>query len=338
MNILVTGGAGYIGSKLVHQLLRDGYHVDVVDNLRYGYEPVVAYLDHPNLTFVNMDVALKSNQKLFKLQSYDVIIPLAALVGMPLCDKYPERAKDINVGQIEWIVDTLNDLALEPLIIYPNTNSGYGSTSGTEPCTEETPMNPISVYGKTKCDAENYIADNYNNYCIFRLATVFGCSPRPRLDLLVNDLAFKIYHDTQISLYEGGFMRNFVHIDDVVKGFMWAIQNYEFHGDVRISDYGLPENESAVYNLGNDNANMSKLDLAQTICRVYKKDFYKLIKSDITTKDPDQRNYIVSSKKLNKAGFEATESILEGLRDLRSLFELLPKNSQTLNRYNNNIC
>lgn len=294
-HVLITGGAGYLGSVLSERLLQAGHRVTVLDNLMFGQTPLFHLCANPNFEFVFGDVR---DQKLVesKLKTADVIIPLAALVGAPLCDRDPLGAQSINCDAIRM----LNRLrSRQQLVVYPTTNSGYGTKTGDVHCTEDTPLEPISHYGRTKCDAESDLL-NSPNAITLRLATVFGLSPRMRLDLLVNHFTYAAVTDGYIVIFEKHFKRNFIHIRDVADCFLHCIQN---SGAMT----------GRCYNAGLDAANISKEELALAI-KKHVPNFY--IHFGEIGEDPDKRNYIVSNQRLRAAGFEAKRSLDEGIREL----------------------
>jgi len=301
LKILINGGAGYIGSVLIGHLLRAGHHVTVLDNLIFGQRSLFGYCSNPNFEFVFGDVRNADTVRPL-VSKADAVIHLAAVVGAPACDRDVEYATTLNFGSVE----TLSKLvSKDQKVIYPCTNSGYGTQSGDVFCTEETPLEPISVYGKTKADAEKLLLDT-GNAVAFRLATVFGVSPRMRVDLLVNDFTYKAYKDGYLVLYESHFQRNFLGIEDVARGMLFALENYD-----RIK--GEP------YNLGLDSANINKLQLAEKI----KEHVPKLyIHEAAVGTDPDKRNYVVSNDKLRKAGFEATMTLDEGIAGLLKAYKM----------------
>ena len=301
MKILINGGAGYIGSVLIGHLLRAGHSVTVLDNLIFGQRSLFGYCSNPNFEFVFGDVRNSDTVRPLVAKA-DAVIHLAAVVGAPACDRDVEYATTLNFGSVE----TLSKLvSKDQKVIYPCTNSGYGTQSGDVFCTEETPLEPISVYGRTKADAEKLLLDT-GNAVAFRLATVFGVSPRMRVDLLVNDFTYKAYKDGYLVLYESHFQRNFLGIEDVARGMMFALDNYD-----RIK--GEP------YNLGLDSANINKLQLAEKI----KEHVPKLyIHEAAVGTDPDKRNYVVSNEKLRKAGFEATMTLDEGIAGLLKAYKM----------------
>jgi len=280
MNILVTGGAGYIGSELVQYLLDDGHKVVVYDNLMYDVTSLLRYTFHPNFNFVKGDVRNLENLARY-IKKADVIIPLAALVGFPLCRDNPRDAKEINYDANQWIADNKSK---NQMVVYPCTNSGYGSKSDGI-CTEESPLNPLTLYGVTKVDAEKAYK-NVENHVTFRLATVFGPSSRMRTDLLVNNFVLKALRDRIIVLYECEFMRNYIHIHDVCEAYKFVIDNWD-------------SCKNQTYNVGNDAINMNKLQLTQKISQHIP---LEIIKAEFTS-DPDTRDYIVSSEKIYKKGF-----------------------------------
>lgn len=301
MKILVTGGAGYIGSLLCHYLLLEKHKVTVVDNFLYSKSSLNAYFNSDNFDVVSLDVRDPDIIKLIK--KHDIIIPLAALVGAPLCDYKKLETNEVNFFSIKQIIDNLSK---DQIVIYPTTNSGYGIGLGEKYCTEETPLNPISLYGKTKTDAENYVSQHLNS-SRFRLATVFGCSPRMRLDLLVNDFVFKAVKDKYIVLFEAHFRRNFIHIRDVCEAIMMCINNFDrFKGET--------------FNLGLSSANLSKLELCKKI-KLQLPNFE--ISLNEISKDIDKRDYIVSNEKIEKIGFQPKFSLDYGIKELIKYFNFL---------------
>lgn len=316
LNILVTGGAGYVGSVLVQNLL-DAQLVDkvyVIDNLLYKQESFLhffKYFKNNNYEFIYGDV--RDSALLEKYcAKVDVIIPLAAIVGFPACDKDKLLSSQVNYEHVKKISEIASE---DQLIIYPNTNSGYGVGNADEFCTEETPLNPISHYGRTKCDAEKAVLDSQKGLSL-RLATVFGASARMRIDLLVNDFVYKACVDKCIVLFEHTFKRNFIHVSDVAGAFVHFIrENYFSHG------YGRGE----AFNVGLSSANLTKLQLCEKIKN-------RLPNFEIKTaefaSDPDKRDYIVSNKKLESLGWTAHSSIEDGIEELISLYSAL-KNINT---------
>ena len=300
MKILITGGAGYIGSELTKYLLSE-HEVYNVDNLMYDKTSLARYVGHKNFNFEKLDVRNTNALKKY-MDKCDIIIPLAALVGFPLCDERPLEAVQTNFEVNKWIAENKSD---SQLIIYPCTNSGYGSSEDGTIITEEFPLNPISLYGKTKVDAEE-VYRNTENCCTFRLATVYGPSSRIRTDLLVNNFVLRAIKDKLIVLYECEFMRNYVHIWDICRSFKHAIDNWS-------------QFKNETFNVGNDEINMNKLQLAQTIQKQLP---LELIKAEFTT-DPDKRNYIVSSQKIYNTGFECHYDLEEGIRQMIDLYAMI---------------
>jgi nucleoside-diphosphate-sugar epimerase len=295
LHTLVTGGAGYLGSTLCQHLLDSGYRVTVVDNLLYNQNSLFHLCANPNFEFVRGDSRQESLIRPL-LRDVDVIIPLAAIVGATACDRDPWSATSINLDAIRMI-NTLR--SPQQLMIYPTTNSGYGTKTGDTYCTEETPLEPISLYGRTKTDAEAIVLDSPNSLTL-RLATVFGMSPRMRLDLLVNHFVYAAVTDGYIVIFEKDFKRNYIHVRDIADCFIHCIE----HADNMV---GRP------YNAGLDDANLSKDELAQKV-KEYVPNFY--IHYAAIGSDPDQRNYIVSNQRLREAGFEAKRSLDEGIKEL----------------------
>ena len=304
--ILVTGGAGYIGSVLVPELLSKGYHVTVLDSFIYKQTSLAGISREKNLDLVFGDVRDTGLMKKH-LSKSDVVIPLAAIVGAPACDKDPFQAESINKNAILWM---LKELSNNQRIIMPTTNSAYGSGDKDNFCDENSPLNPLSLYAKDKVIVEKELM-NHVNATSFRLATVFGISPRMRLDLLVNNFAFRAVTDGFIVIFEGHFKRNYIHISDVVQAFMLSIEN--------------PQNFTGqIFNVGLSSANISKLELCEKIKKIVPKFTY--LESELG-KDPDQRNYIVSNEKIEKVGFNPVMQLDDGLKEL---VKMLPMYNQKL--------
>jgi nucleoside-diphosphate-sugar epimerase len=304
--VLVTGGAGYLGSVLVGHLLQRGHRVMVVDNLLYGVASLLSYCAHPGFDFDLGDV--RDEALMHRLVgAHDVIIPLAAIVGMKACQRDPLMAESVNLNAIAM----LNRLRSPgQMIIMPCTNSGYGTQSGDIYCTEETPLEPISLYGVTKVKAEAELMSRPNSVSL-RLATVFGPSPRMRLDLLVNDFVYRAVGDGFLVIYEPHFKRNYVHIEDVADCFCYCIDHFESMKD-------------QVYNFGLNDANLSKAELAAKI-KEYVPSLY--VHYAEVGSDPDRRNYIVSNDKINRHGCAATRSLDQGIQQLLKAYRMLPRPS-----------
>jgi nucleoside-diphosphate-sugar epimerase len=283
-------------------LLDEGFTVTAVDNLSFGGGGLFNLVGRPGFDFQRADVR-DARAMSDLVAGADIVIPLAALVGAPACDRDPDTARAVNIEAIRALVGLLHP---NQLVIYPTTNSGYGTQSGDAYCTEETPMDPISLYGTTKVEAENALLET-GAAVTLRLATVFGMSPRPRIDLLVNHFTYAAVTDGYLVIFEKDFKRNFVHIRDVADGFLFAIQN-----GARMK--GRP------YNLGLDSANMSKATLAQKI-QAHVPNFY--VHYAEVGSDPDKRNYIVSSQRLREAGFEAKYSLDQGIEELITGYRLM---------------
>ena len=294
-NILVTGGAGYIGSTLVPALLNKKHKVTVIDNFMYDQISLATSIRDKNFEIILGDVRDESLMK--KLVSKaDIIIPLAAIVGAPACDKDPVTAQSINKDSILWL---LKQLSKSQQIIMPTTNSAYGSGGKNNFCDENSPLNPLSLYARDKVVVEKSLLEHENSTS-FRLATVFGISPRMRLDLLVNNFTLRAITDGFVIVFEGHFKRNYIHILDVVQAFNLAIEKKDqFKGEI--------------FNVGLSQANISKIELCQEIKKIVP-DF--LFLEAPLGKDPDQRNYIVSNKKIEALGFSPAVSLQEGLNEL----------------------
>lgn len=314
MRILLTGCAGYLGSTLCQNLLRAGFDVIGLDRLMFNNSrALLGLLGHPKFEFFEVDVREKELVKHF-VRSCDAIIPLAALVGAPICERNPKEAREVNYEVVRDIVGVASP---RQTILFPNTNSGYGQTTGDEEVTEEWPLVPISVYGITKCEAEKVVLDHPRGIS-FRLATVFGTSPRMRFDLLVNDWTERLCYwkvayggaegliPCAFSVYEPNFHRNFVHVRDVARAFTFAAAE------------GIRE---GAYNLGLPTANLSKMELAHLICD--RLDVTRQAVAIGPGKDPDRRNYIVSNKKILQAGFRFNFDLGPGVSEVAQLCSLL---------------
>jgi nucleoside-diphosphate-sugar epimerase len=300
--ILITGGAGYIGSVLSEELLKQHNSVTIIDKQMYNKTSLLPCVKYGNkFNFIRNDVR---NETLLKdlVSKHDIIIPLAALVGAPLCDKNPIDAELINFKHVKNICDWKSN---QQRIIYPNSNSGYGATDGSSACTEESPMNPISIYGTTKLRAEQE-CKSVENHITLRLATVFGASPRPRFDLLVNNLVMRAIKDKIIVLYENQAMRNYIHVKDIVNVFMHVVNNWD-----------LCKNNT--YNAGNDIINCNKLQLVEKIKQYIP---IEIIQAEYT-KDPDGRNYIVSSQKLYNTGYKCEYDLDYGIKELVTVVSMI---------------
>ena len=308
--ILITGGAGYIGSKLITKLLSLNFKVTTIDRLKYSSKSLNHLFKYDNFIFIKGDVR---NKKLMKnlIKKNEYILPLAALVGAPLCEKNKKEAISVNLNSI---IDLMKNVNKKNKIIFLTTNSGYGVGEKNKYCDENSELNPISLYGKTKVEAEKMVMKHHNSIS-FRLATVFGYSYRMRTDLLVNNFVFRAIKDKKLNIYEPHFRRNFIHINDVVDGIVYSIMNFN-------------KLKSEIYNLGLSSANLTKLMLAKEIKKQLKYLKIKVIKSK---KDPDQRDYYVSNKKIEKKGFTARVKIKDGIKELEKIF--LYNKEKIINNY-----
>lgn len=302
MNILVTGGAGYVGTALVPMLLEKGYKVRVFDNLMYGGDQLLPFFKSQNFEFIRGDIRNIDDVKQ-AVKNQDVIIHLAAIVGYPACRKEPRLAEEVNVEGTENLI---KELAKDQLVIYASTGSNYGEIE--EICTEETPLNPLSLYGQTKTMAERRLLENCNPIA-YRFATAFGVSPRLRLDLLINDFVHKALTEGYLVVYEKHFRRTFIHVRDMGRGFLFAIENTD-------------KMAGQVYNVGSDEMNCSKQDICEKIasktkCHIHYAD---------VGEDLDKRNYVVSYQKINNLGYQTSITIDEGIDELiRALQVTEPK-------------
>ncbi len=306
MKIAITGGAGYIGCVLVPELLKLGHEVSVLDNFYFGQTALLDCCYNKNFTVIRGDARDRDTVEKF-IDGADLIIPLAALVGFPLCDYDKIAAKTTNLDAILMLLELRNP---EQKIIFPCTNSGYGTSDGSIYCTEETPLNPISLYGTTKAEAEKAILESGNSLT-FRFATVFGASPRMRLDLLVNDFVYRAVNDKTMIIFEGHFKRNFIHIRDVVSAYIHAINNFETM-------------KGKAYNCGLSDANLSKIELCEKI-REHIPSF-TFFESEIN-KDPDKRNYIVSNDRLESTGWKPGYTLDDGIEELIKTYNIVKNKS-----------
>ncbi len=306
--ILITGGAGYIGSVLTPLLLSEGYSVTVIDKLSYERNSLLACCKYDEFKFVEGDINnINTIENI--INNYDIVIPLAAIVGAPASEKNTSLSRKTNLDSIKDLIKLMSPLQR---MIYPTTNSGYGIGKQDQYCTEETPLNPISEYGRNKVEAEKIILDRKNSIS-FRLATVFGVSPRMRTDLLVNDFTLKAVKDGYIVLFQENFKRNYIHINDVADVFLYSIKNFE-----RMKDN--------TYNIGLEDTNISKLELAQRIKKFLPN--FSIHCAEIG-EDPDKRDYIVSNKKILSTGWKTQWSLDDGIQQLIKCYKLLKTNSYT---------
>ena len=298
--ILITGGAGYIGSMLCTKLLEEGHTVTSVDLLKYDKGSLNHLYHNKNFKLICDDIR-KVNLMKKLIRKHEIIIPLAALVGAPLCEKFKKDAISTNLGSIK----TLCKYATKKnKVIYLTTNSGYGIGEKNKYCDENSPLKPISLYGKTKCDGEDLVRSKIKNHVCFRLATVFGHSYRMRSDLLVNNFVYTAIKKKKLTLFEPHFRRNFIHVRDVVSAIIFTMKNFN-----------VMKND--VFNLGLSTANISKIMLAKKIKKQYKNLQIKIITN---RKDPDKRDYFVSNKKIEKKGFKAKISLDRGIAELIQIF------------------
>jgi nucleoside-diphosphate-sugar epimerase len=306
VNILITGGAGYLGSVLVPELLAQGHAVTVVDNFMFGQATLLDCCRYDTFRVVRGDArdeALVSKH----LAGADVIIPLAALVGAPICDYDPVAASTVNLDAVRMLCRLASP---SQRIIFPTTNSGYGIGEAGKHCTEETPLRPISLYGVTKVQAEEAVLERENGLT-FRLATVFGMSSRMRTDLLVNDFVYRAVHDRAVVVFQGHFKRNYIHVRDVARVFIHAIDSFDTM-------------RGRAYNVGLDDANLSKLELCERIQNHLPKFVY--LEAQIG-EDPDKRDYIVSNARLASTGFRPEWPLDRGIDELIRGFTILKDRS-----------
>lgn len=303
--VLVTGGAGYIGSVLVPELLSQGYRVRVIDNLLFKQTSLISCFSSPYFSFTKGDIC---NYELMDslIKEADVIIPLAAIVGAPACKENPRLTELVNYESVQYL---LKKISPNQKILFPTTNSGYGIGEKGKLCTEESALRPVSLYGKLKVDVERQLLAT-ENAISFRLATVFGASPRMRVDLLVNDFVYRAFHDRYLVLFEEHFKRNYIHIKDVAKAFLFGLEHFD-------------RMKGQAYNVGLTSANLSKRELCEKI-QGYLPDFY--FHSAAIGEDPDKRDYIVSNEKLESLGWKPSYSLEDGIKELIGLYSFLKAN------------
>lgn len=305
MKILVTGAAGYIGSVLVPALLKEDHQVTALDNFMYNQTSLLDCCHDKNLIIERGDA--RDKELVAKLlKGTDAVFPLACLTGAPLCSKDPLGAETIIFDAVKLILDLRSK---NQIVIFPTTNSGYGVGQKGKHCTEETPLNPISLYGKLKVQAEKAILDA-GNAVTLRLATAFGVSPRMRLDLLVNDFTYRAVYDRFIILFEAHFKRNYIHVRDVAKAFVHSLNNFD-------------NMKNEPYNVGLSDANLSKLELCEEI-KKFVPEFY-FVESQIG-EDPDKRDYIVSNEKIEKTGYKPDVSLQDGIQELIKGYQVIKRN------------
>jgi len=305
-NILVTGGAGYLGSTLVPDLLNAGHKVTVLDNFMFKQASLNHCCYHPNFTAIKGDIRQKNTMAPL-MKSADIVIPLAALVGAPLCNLDTIGASTINHDAIELMISMLSK---DQIVLMPTTNSAYGTGDKDNFCNEDSPLRPISQYAIEKVEVEKKLMQ-HPNAISFRLATVFGMSPRMRIDLLVNDFTYRAVNDGFVVLFESHFKRNYIHVRDVSKVFQHAIKNHE-------------SMKGEIYNVGLSDANVSKKQL----CQIIKKQLPEFIFIDEKIgRDPDQRNYIISNEKIESTGFKQEFSLDRGIGELIKGYSMI-KNSR----------
>ena len=308
--VLVTGGAGYIGSILTPALLSSGYQVTVLDNFLFNQNSLLDQCSNPDLNIIRGDICNLADTAAI-LKDFDIVIPLAALVGAPACS--------VNIGlthlvNFEAQMNIVENTSSDQMVLFPNTNSGYGTATSNEFCDEESPLKPISEYGITKCQIEEAFLEK-GNAVTFRLATVFGMSPRMRMDLLVNDFVYRAYKEKSIVLFEEHFRRNFIHVRDVSKAFLFGIENFS-------------SMQGEAFNLGLSSANLTKRQLAEKI-KEYIPEFH--IVSAEVGEDPDKRDYLVSNAKLESQGWSPDFTLDQGIKELIKGYQIIRPGNEFTN-------
>jgi nucleoside-diphosphate-sugar epimerase len=309
-SIFITGGAGYIGTTLIPLLLAREYRVTVYDSLMFNNgDKLLPYITNPNFTFIAGDVR-DADSVAKHIKGHDIVIHLAALVGFPICrEKGEEESHSVNVIGTQNVINALSE---DQYLLFGSTGSNYGEV--LDVCTEETPLNPLSIYGRTKTDAE-YLVLARDNSTAFRFATAFGVSPRLRLDLLVNDLTFKSLTEGYAVIYESHFMRTFIHVRDIARVFLFAIDNHA-------------QMKNNIYNVGSNNMNFSKKDVCELIKSKISDSYFNY--ADVG-QDADKRNYIVSYEKINDLGFDTTISLETGIDELIKTIPLIKMSNPYFN-------
>ena len=292
MKVLITGGAGYVGTTLIPQLLNNGHEVTVYDSLLFGGDYIMPFFRNKNFNFVKGDIR-NLNELKHVTRKADVIVHLAAIVGYPACRKEPQLARSVNVDGTKNVIDSTSN---NQLIIYASTGSNYGAVEDI--CTEETPLNPLSLYGQTKTMAETMLLEERNSIG-FRFATAFGVSPRIRLDLLINDFTYKAITQGYLVIYEKHFMRTFIHVHDMGRAFLFGIENQD-------------QMAKNIYNVGSVQMNYSK----EQICEFIKEKTNTFVHYADVGEDADKRNYIVSYNKINQIGYDTTITVKQGIDEL----------------------
>jgi len=308
MKVLVTGGAGYVGSVIVSKLIRAGHSVTVYDNLTFGGDHLIPLFENPNFHFVKGDI-LDEDAFSQSIKGNDIIVHLAAIVGYPACRSFPDLAKSVNVDGTKVLMKYLSP---DQRVIYASTGSNYGKVDDV--CTEETELKPLSLYGQTKTLAESMLLEKLDEVVVYRFATAFGVSPRLRLDLLINDFTYKCKTQGYIVVYERSFKRTFIHVRDMGRAIMMAI-----------NDGGSMQGN--VYNVGSDTMNFTKME----ICDIISEETGAYIHYAEVGEDKDKRDYEVSYDKVGKLGFNTTVGIREGIQELVRAFDVVEIKNKYIN-------